>query len=441
MRLTLANLYIAAYLVLTCEAPVLADDWPQWMGPNRDSVWRETGIVDRFPKEGLTVKWRTPIAAGYSGPAVVGGKVFVTDYVRERGEVANSPDARNELQGHERVLCLDAATGSLIWKEQYRRPYRLSYAAGPRATPTVDNGKVYTLGAHGDLLCLDVERGAVIWRKDLEKEFKVETPLWGFCGHPLIDGDRLICLVGGPGSVVVAFDKHTGQEIWRALSAPEPGYCPPTMIEAGGTRQLLIWHPESINSLDPTTGELYWSHPLEPAFAMSITAPRMAGNYLYASAIGFIAALFRLDESSPGAEVVWRGDAKTGVFCSNSTPIIDEGVIYGVGCRKGELCAVRLKTGKRLWETLSFTSGARPANQGTVFLVKHEDRYFLFNEQGDLILAKLTAEGHQELGRFHVLEPTNEAFGRDVVWSHPAFADRCVFARNDKEVVCVSLAE
>src|SRR6185369_12383184 len=100
--------------------------------------------------------------------------------------------------------------------------------------------------------CLDAESGQVLWAKELKKEYKLEeAPFWGFCGHPLVEGNKLFCLVGGPGSVSVAFDKDTGKELWRALSAAEPGYCPPTMIEAGGCKQLLIWHPESLNSLDP----------------------------------------------------------------------------------------------------------------------------------------------------------------------------------------------
>lgn len=426
--------------LLTATTSVLADDWPQWMGPQRDAIWRETGIVDRFPEQGLEVVWRTPIASGYAGPAVSRGRVFVTDYLRKDGKVVNSPGGKSELSGEERVLCLDAESGDVVWTTGYSRTYNLSYAGGPRATPTVDDDRVYSLGAHGNLLCLNASNGVIIWEKDLEREYKVETPIWGFCGHPLVDGDRLICLVGGENSVAVAFDKHTGKELWRSLSASEPGYCPPTMIEFGGQRQLLIWHPQSINSLDPKTGKVYWSHPLEPSYAMSVTAPRQAGEFLYASGIGDVSALFRLGTGAPSAEVVWRGDANRGVACSNATPLIDRGVIYGVGCRKGELCGVDLESGKRLWETFSATTGRRPAGHGTAFLVKHEDRYFLFNETGDLILARLSASGYEELDRFHILEPTNEAFGRPVVWSHPAFANRCVFARNDKEIVCVSLA-
>ncbi|MCA9165383.1 MAG: PQQ-like beta-propeller repeat protein [Planctomycetales bacterium] len=418
-----------------------ADDWPQWLGPNRDGRWRETGIVDAFPESGLKTLWRAPVAGGYSGPAVADGRVFVTDFVRESGELKNNPGQRSELQGKERVLCFDAKSGRELWKREYNCPYQISYACGPRATPTVDGDRVYTLGAEGHLLCLTVKNGEILWAKDLKKEYQTESPIWGFSGHPLVDGDRLVCLVGGEGSVAVAFDKYTGNEKWRALSASEPGYAPPTMIEAAGQRQLLIWHADAINALEPATGKVLWSQPLKPDYGMSIMAPRKEGDVLFASGIGDVGATFKLASDQPGAELIWRGDNQTAVYCANSTPIIDNGIIYGCDCRSGSLRAVKLETGERLWDTFAPTTGQRRAGHGTAFLVQHEDRYFLFSETGDLILAKLTPEGYEEISRSHIIEPTGEAFNRSVVWTHPAFANQCVFVRNDKELLCVSLAK
>lgn len=421
--------------------PTRADDWPQWLGPHRDSVWRETGIVDRFPAAGLPVKWRVEVGLGYSGPAVADGKVFLIDYRKRSGDVANDPGGRIELEGAERVLCFAADSGELLWKHEYDCAYKISYPSGPRCTPTVAAGKVYTLGAAGDLLCLDVADGHVIWSKELTKEYKVETPLWGFSAHPLVDGDLLYCLVGGSGSTAVALDKNTGREVWRALTASEPGYCPPTMIEHAGVKQLLIWHPEAFSSLNPRTGEVYWSLPLAPAYKMSITAPRKYGSYLYVSSIGTVARLLKLSDDRPGAEEVWEGTSKTAIYCASSTPLIVDDVIYGNDCQVGALIGARLEDGERLWQTFEPTTGGeRRASHGTAFLVRHDERFFLFSETGDLILANLSPQGYEELSRFHVLDATNEAFGRPVVWSHPAFAGRCVFARNDKELVCVSLA-
>jgi outer membrane protein assembly factor BamB len=442
---------VALAIVLSVLAPTArGDDWPQWMGPERDGVWRETGIVKAIPAAGLPVKWRSEVKGGYSGPAIADGRVFLMDYDRREGEVANAPNDRTTLAGRERVLCLDATSGSLVWKHDYDCPYSISYASGPRCTPTVVDGKVYTLGSEGNLFCLDAATGRVIWSKDFKKDYSAPTPLWGFCGHPLVAGNRLVCLVGGEGSVAVAFDKDTGRELWRCLSASESGYCPPSIIESAGVRQLLIWDADKLNSLDPVTGTVLWSQPLKPAYGMSIMAPRVAatprGQVLFASGIGRVGALYTLAADKPGATIAWRGDPKSAVYCANSTPFIAGDTLYGCDCETGFLTAVDLATGKRVWETGEPTLGNRRGRHGTAFLVRQgsaagDDRTWLFSETGDLILARLTPTSYEELGRMHLLAPTNECFGREVVWSHPAFANRCVFVRNDRELVCVSLAE
>jgi outer membrane protein assembly factor BamB len=435
--------FFAVLVALVCGSPLasLADDWPQWMGPSRDGVWRETGILEKFPATGPKILWRTPISGGYAGPAVADGRVYVMDYVRTAGDAKPDPNARSEVKGKERVLCLDAADGKPIWKHEYDCPYKISYATGPRCTPTLDEGKVYSLGAEGNLFCLDARKGTVVWSHDLKAEYKAETPQWGFTGHPLVDGNKLICLVGGAGSVAVAFDKLTGKESWKSLTAPEPGYAPPTMIEAGGRKQLLIWHVQAINSLDPETGKPFWSVPLKPMYGMSIMAPRKFGDHLFAGGIGEVSVLLKLAKDKPAAEEVWRGDKMTSVYSVCSTPIVDEdGTMYGV-CQRGQLRGVDFVTGNRLWETLQPTTGARPQNSGTAFLTKNGDRYFIFSETGDLIVARLSPKGYEEISRTNLLEPTSDAFGRLVVWSPPAFAQKCIFVRNDKEIVCASLGK
>ncbi|MDA1038659.1 MAG: PQQ-like beta-propeller repeat protein, partial [Planctomycetota bacterium] len=395
------------------------------------------------------------VKGGYSGPAVANGRVYLTDYDRPAGPLANAPNDRTQLAGRERVLCFEATTGKLLWKHEYDCPYAISYASGPRCTPTVADGKVYALGAEGNLTCLDAVTGRVIWAKDFKKDYAAPTPIWGFCGHPLVDGDRLICLVGGGGSVAVAFDKDSGQEVWRALSASESGYCPPTMLGDGDTKHLVIWDADKLNGLEPATGRVLWSEPLKPMYGMSIMAPQVAdtpsGRVLFASGIGRVGALFRLAADGSTAGVVWRGAPKTAVYCANSTPFIEGNAIYGCDCDTGMLTAVDLATGERLWETPDATmGGSRRGKHGTAFLVRHEpaqssapsaNRTWIFSETGDLILAELSPRGYRELARTHILAPTNECFGREVVWSHPAFAGRCVFARNDQELVCLSLAE
>ena len=419
-------------------SPLNADDWNQWMGPKRDGTWNEKGIVTSFPEGGPKVLWRAEIAGGYAGPAVAGKRVFVMDYVVKEGDTTPNPGKKSELQGTERILCFDIESGKPIWKHEYDCPYKLSYPAGPRATPTVDGDRVYTLGAEGHLNCLSADSGEVIWSKDFKKEYKMPlAPHWGFAGHPLVHGDTLYCLVGGEGSVAVAFDKMTGEEKWRALDAGDPGYCPPSIIKAGGTEQLIIWHSESLNSLNPKTGEVYWSFPMKPAYKMSIIQPVLYKDYLLAPALQGTSLLVKLDANEPKATEVWRGK---GVHPDHNPPLIVDGYIYGID-QNGRMRCIKLDTGERVWESMATTINGKPANATTGFIVKNGDHYYITNEVGELIIAKMSPEGFEERGRAKMVEPTGRTGNRKVVWSHPAFANKCVFARNDKEIVCISLAD
>ena len=446
--LVLVVLY-SSFLLSPSTRCVKADNWPQWQGPNRDGIWHEEGIIKSIPADGPPVLWRVPLAGGYSGPAVVGERLYVADYMKRDGDLDNNPNNRSLLSGKERVLCFDTTTGKEIWTYEYDCPYSISYAAGPRCTPTVSGGRVYALGSEGNFLCLDASDGHLLWQKDFKEEYSAKTPIWGFCGHPLVFDDLVICVVGGEGSVAVAFDRASGTERWRALTASEQGYCPPTLIQSAGVEQLLIWDADNLNSLEPATGRSLWSEPLKPMYGMSIMVPQLGRLHgeqvLFASGIGKVGALYALKKNSPAAEVVWRGGPKNAMYCGNSTPFIEDNTIYGCDCHSGMLTAVDLESGDRLWETNEPTSRTdRPAKHGTAFLIRQPTpndpfRVWLFSETGDLILARLTRDAYEELGRTHLLEPTNECFGRPVVWSHPAFANGCCFVRNDEELICVSL--
>jgi outer membrane protein assembly factor BamB len=440
-----------AFAMLVLAVSARADDWPQWLGPKRDGIWREKGILDKFPAGGPKVKWRSEIGAGYSSPAIAGGKVFVTDRILAKGaKLSASGFDTRELPGTERVLCLNEADGKLLWKREYDCKYEVSYASGPRATPLIEGDRVWTLGTMGHLYCLDTKTGDVIWSKDLRAAYEGSGKAgggawWGFSASPLLDGDKLITLVGGEGSTVVAFDKKTGKELWRALSASEAGYCPPMIYEQGGKRQLIIWHPDAVVSLDPETGKKRWSHEWKIKAGLSVPTPRLDGDKLLLTSFYNGPLMLKLKPDGSGAEVLWKGKANSeqprqtdGLHSIMPTPFIVDGSIYGV-CSYGQLRCLEEKTGKRRWETLEATTGSL-VRWGNAFLVRHEDRFFLFNEKGDLIIAKLTPEKYEEISRAHILEPDNNLPGRQVVWSHPAFADKCAFVRNDHEIVCVSLA-
>jgi len=437
MRLHTQILGLALTAVLSFAAEAAADDWPQWLGPHRDGLWSETGILEKFPVDGPKVKWRAKIAGGYSGPAVSNGRVFVTDYVRKAAE-PSQPAAANMLQGDERLVCLDEKTGKELWTHSAPQGYGVDYPAGPRATPTVDGELVYFLGAEGALRCLSVKDGAVLWEKNFKKDYGAPTPVWGFAAHPLVDGDHLFVTPGGPKAFVVCLEKKTGKEIWRALDAKDAGYCPPTMITAGGRKQLVIWTPETLNGLAPDSGSVEWSVPLEPAFGMSIVAPLQIDDTLFAAGVTRMGVMLKLTGGAM-PDVLWKTSQKIGIGPVHSPMLARGSTIYGVDA-EGELTALEAATGRKLWETFDATTGDRRAKSATAFLVRNGDRYFIFNELGDLIIAKLTPEKYEEVSRAHVIEPTQEAWGRKVIWSCPAYANRCVFVRNDHELVCLDMA-
>jgi outer membrane protein assembly factor BamB len=431
-------------LLLGCGG-LLADDWPQWLGPNGDSVWRETGIIEKFAVSGPIVRWRANIGAGYAGPSVAQGRVYVADRQLSPGVTNPSdPFQRGRILGIERVLCLNELDGKVIWKHEYDCPYTVSYPAGPRVAPQISGDKVYALGAEGNLFCLTAKDGQVVWSRDFKKDLGAETPVWGFAGHPLIDGQKLICLAGGAGSTVVAYDKETGKELWRALTTKEPGYSSPVIIDAGGKRQLILWHPEAANSLDPETGKVYWTEPFKARSGMTIATPRKLLDKLFFTSFYNGSLMMQLDTTKPEAKPMWRTEKMsekdtTHLNAVMTTPFLENGFIYGV-CSYGQLRCLKADSGERVWETFQATTSGQPVRWANAFIVKNGERFFLFNEKGDLVIAKLNPQGYQELSRAHLLKPTNTAAGRDVLWSHPAFANRCVYARNDKEIICVDLA-
>jgi len=413
-------------LLALTGAIVCADDWPQWRGPQRDGIWREDGIVESIPKAGLPVRWRVRILNGWSGPAVAGGRVFVTDH-----NYKSDPEV-------ERVLCFDERTGERLWLYEYPCPYgNMEYGNGPRATPTVHDGLVYTLGTMGHLACLKAATGELVWKHDPE-EFHVEMPRYGVSAAPLVEGDAVIVSAGAkPDGTAMAFDRKTGAERWRAL-ADRPAYSAPIILEAGGKRQVILWTGDNVNSLDPATGGLLWQVPFKATFdpAQATATPVVHGDkMLLLAAWNRGSMMLKLNLEQPGAEVFWR--TRSQPTASVNTPVFQhEKFIYTV-VGDGSLCCLDAATGDEIWKTREATS----ERFGNAHIVPNGDRLFLLNQQGHLISARLTPEGYHETGRMPLIEPTaGYRAGGPVCWAHPAFANRHVFARNDRELVCVSLA-
>jgi outer membrane protein assembly factor BamB len=410
-----------------------ADDWPQWRGPQRDGVWRETGILEKFASPEIPIKWRAPISSGYSGPTVAEGRVYVTDRVVEPKQI-------------ERVHCFDEQTGKSLWTQAYDCVYSgVGYDAGPRASVSIDAGRAYSLGAMGHAFCFDAATGDVLWQRDLNKDYAIEMPIWGISASPLVYGDLVIYQIGGANDAcLVALDKKTGKERWRALP-DRASYAAPIIVKQAGKDVLVCWTGDHVVGLNPLTGASYWQHEFQPTrMVISITTPVLDDNRIFVSSFYDGSLMLRLKPNETAVEQIWRRLGRDEQHTDSlhsiiSTPLLEGDYVYGVDSY-GELRCLDAKTGDRIWESLE----AVPKNRwATIHMVKNGNRIIMFNEQGEIVIARLSPKGFEEISRAKLLEPTTAQLnrrGEGVCWSHPAYANKCVFARNDNELVCADLS-
>jgi outer membrane protein assembly factor BamB len=420
-----SRLSVSAVLVVLLFKAVSAraSDWPQFHGPNRDGVWEETGIMQSFPPDGLKISWRRPVGRGWSSPVVAQGRVYVTDVQIGR------------RTAKERVLCFDEADGKLLWSHEYAVNYPewafSPDAGGPRATPITRDGKVFTLGALGDLFCLDAVKGVVLWEKNLAKDYQVKE-FTGITASPLLEGRLLILYIcGRPAACVVAFDMDSGKEAWRALDDSFT-YSSPIVVSDGGRRQLIMWTQEGVTSLDPRTGKIWWREQLHTPGDQAVSTPVYSNHRLLVAGL-----MLKLGADAPTASVLWP-DTKAfskRILSNTSTPLLQGEYVYSARST-GELVCLEAATGHQVWATNTVTS---LKDGSSVHLTPNGKSVLLFTDQGNLIRARLSSGGYQELSRVHLIDATYPFNGRNVVWSPPAYANRHVFARNEQELVCASL--
>jgi outer membrane protein assembly factor BamB len=432
LRARKALMTAALSLPWLLSAPLRAEDWPQWRGPNRDGMWHETDILESFPADGLKVRWRVPIGWGYSSPVIVKRRVYLTDC---QGTL---PKAK------ERILCFEEATGKLLWdystdvtytKDTYyvdKNGRPTTPGQTPTSTPIVNSGKVYSVGMPGNVICLDVLKGNLLWKKDLAKEYQLgefSCPK----ASPLIENDLLIVFIGGkPDACVVALDKNSGKEVWRGLDDTLT-HSSPIAITTGGKRQLIVWTNEAISSLDPATGKIYWRERFLTSSDYVISTPVFRADLLLIGGL-----MLKLDLEKPAASVLWPNTKAISrrILSNTSTALLQDGYVFSAKSN-GQFVCLEAKTGKQLWETDKVTDLKGGAS---IHPTPNGNSVFLYTEKGELILAKLSSKGYKEISRTRLVEPTYPFGGRNVAWSPPAYANRCVFARSDKELICLSLA-
>jgi len=421
----------ALMVAVVRPSAVRADDWPQWRGPTRDGVWHETGIVNRFESAELKPRWRVPISAGYSGPTVADGRVYVTDRVAEPEQI-------------ERVHCFDWKTGEKIWSHSYDCAYRnISYTAGPRASVTIDDGRAYSLGTMGHLFCFEAASGKILWQHELDSEYKVRMPDWGLSAAPLIENGLVILQVGGEHACLVAFDKVTGDERWRAMD-DTASYSAPIVIEQAGRRVLVCWAGQHLAGLEPASGKVLWEYPFKPSqMVLAISTPVVEKDHLFVTGFYDGSLMLRLNENKPAVEKIWRrvgaNEKQTDSLQSLMvTPYLKNNYIYGVDSY-GELRCLAGDTGDRIWEALP---AGRKVRWFNIHMVENQDKIWMFNERGELAITRLSPQGYQEISKAKLIKPTREQLNErgGVCWAHPAFAYRHVFARNDEELLAADLS-
>ncbi len=391
------------------------EDWPRWRGPRGDGTWLGPRLAEHWPAGDLKLRWRKPIGGGYAGVIVAGNRVLVDDRQKAPQEI-------------ERIVCFDARTGATHWTHSDPVRYgNLDYGNGPRAAVTVYEGLVYALGATGKLNCLDLVTGNVRWAADLVADFSGRMPTWGFAGSPVIFRDTVIVHPGSASQAsVVALDRKTGKLRWKCLS-DEATYATPILIEAAGRTQLVCWTPSHIRGVDAEKGEPMWEVPYEVTYGVSIATPVFHRGTVFISGYWNGSKAIRLDSTGRHATLAWEDERHLRGLMSQ--PLCRDGYGYLLDKNFGLTC-FELATGKKVWDDRHQVTPRDRNPQATLVWTGDGDRALILNAEGNLILARLNVQGYTELARSKIIGDT---------WAHPAYAGRCVFARDDHEIICREL--
>jgi outer membrane protein assembly factor BamB len=384
-------------------------DWPQFRGPNRDGRSAETGLRATWGKDGPPLVWRKAVGAGYSGPVVAGDRLILF----------------HRVGNQEVVECLHAATGKRRWKFPYATAYEDDYGKGdgPRAAPVVAGGRVYTLGAAGVLHCLNLKSGKKIWRRSVNADYHVRKNFFGVGTTPLVEGKLLLVNVGGKGAGIVAFDRQSGKEVWKATD-DGASYASPVAATIDGVRHALFFTRAGVVSLDPKTGAVRFRKRWRSRSGPSVNAatPVVVKDLVFISASYETGAVL-LKVKKDGAKVVWSNDKSL----SNhyETSIYYKGQLYGFHGRQelgAEFRCVDFKTGKVRWKKEGFGCGS---------LLLADGKLFVLTEKGELVLVDPTPQGYREKARARLLQPPCRA--------PLALANGRLYVRDDGKLLCLDL--
>ena len=387
-----------------------AEDWPQFLGPRRDGTYQGKALP-KWPANGPKLLWKKNIGAGFAGPAVVNGKLYLFHRQNEK----------------EILECMDAAKGTVIWKSIADAAYmdQFGFDNGPRAVPTVHDGSVYTLGANGVVRSTDARKGRLNWTIDCRKKFGADKGFFGFACAPLVHGKNLLLNISGKKGGIIALDTASGKLRWTATQ-DEASYASPIIANFNNTPQALFFTRAGLASINPADGAVNFTHPWQPAIRASVNActPVAAGNLIFIST-SYSKGATVLAVNGKKIETVWSND--TSLSCHYSSVVHHDGFLYGFHGRQergGELRCVEMKTGKVQWNLPGLRAGS-------VMLAGTE--LLIFTERGELLRGKANPKFFRATARVQLMGATVRAY--------PALANGKLYLRNDRQLACFQLTE
>jgi outer membrane protein assembly factor BamB len=398
----------------TAAAPNAGRDWPQFLGPDRNGISAETGLLTSWPADGPTELWRVAGGVGMSGLAIKDGRLFTLAH----------------KAGRQQVICLDARTGAPNWERELAPMYRNPQGDGPRATPAVAGEIVYAFTGEGVLAALKAADGQVVWKKDVVTELGGKPAEYGMACSPLVVGDRVIVTIGAPGATVVALEGRTGAVAWSAGKNLPAGYSSPAVLKVANRDQLVVFHGAGAFGLDPSNGKQLWDFSYVTDFDCNIATPlAVEGNVFLSSGENRGSVLLSLKSSGEtfGVGQVWSSHGSQSVLRNEwQTSILSGGNLYGfdnVGSAGPvtHLACVEAATGKRLWQQLRFGKGN---------LIAADGKLFISTFAGDLVVLKVNPMQFEEMGRKQVVGKTRQA---------PSLAGGLLYLRDDRDIVCVDI--
>ena len=405
MKTRIVSILSLMVFASSLAAAQTSGDWPQWRGPNRDGISKETGLLKQWPAQGPPLVWKaTGAGNGYSSLAIAGGRIFTM------GVRANS----------EYIIAFDVATGKEVWATPNGHVFRNDRGNGPRGTPTVDGDRLYALGGSGDLSCVETKSGRVVWTMNILHKFGGQNPKWGISESPLVMGEKVLVNAGGPDASVIALNKKDGSVIWKSQSDPA-GYSSGMPLQVGSTTQVVFFTEQRAVGLDLKDGKLLWSYPKASNDVANVATPVVKDNRVFLSSdYGTGAGLVEVKADGTAQEVYFTKEMRN----HHSSSILIGDYLYGFS--SGILTAMRFDTGEVAWRDRSVGKGS---------LVYADGNLYAFSENGVVGLVEATPTRYVEKGRFSIQQDSLPT------WTHPVIAVGRLYLRDQNTIYAYDVRE